>query len=208
WLLRHVLAQGRAQLVLQGEVVERQRAEQAAHRREARLKALIGSMQDLVLVLDRGGHFSFVHAGDEALLLAPPEVLVGSHYRAFLPPDIARRLDGALAEVAASGEVRRLDYSLSVGGGPRDFSALISPLLSGDGEHDGVLLVVRDVTLERLHQANMSIAAVAFETHLGMMITDVDGRILKVNRTFTDITGYREDEVQGSRPDILRSGRH
>ena len=208
WLLRHVLAQGRAQLVLQGEVVERQRAEQAAHRREARLKALIGSMQDLVLVLDRGGHFSFVHAGDEALLLAPPEVLVGSHYRAFLPPDIARRLDGALAEVAASGEVRRFDYSLTVGGGPRDFSALISPLLSGDGEHDGVLLVVRDVTLERLHQANMSIAAVAFETHLGMMITDVDGRILKVNRTFTDITGYREDEVQGSRPDILRSGRH
>jgi PAS domain S-box-containing protein len=34
-----------------------------------------------------------------------------------------------------------------------------------------------------------------------------EGIILTVNRAYTDITGYAEDEVRGQRPNILQSGR-
>lgn len=43
-------------------------------------------------------------------------------------------------------------------------------------------------------QAELGIAALAFDTHLGMFITAADGAILKVNAAFEQITGYRADE--------------
>ncbi|MGJ7456566.1 bifunctional diguanylate cyclase/phosphodiesterase [Halomonas sp. RA08-2] len=60
----------------------------------------------------------------------------------------------------------------------------------------------------RATEAQLRIAATAFETHLGMLITDRDSRILKVNDTFTRITGYTEAEVVGRNPRLLSSGLH
>lgn len=51
-------------------------------------------------------------------------------------------------------------------------------------------------------------AATVFEsTREGVIVTDLQTRILSVNRAYTEITGYSEDEVLGRRPDILHSGR-
>lgn len=51
-------------------------------------------------------------------------------------------------------------------------------------------------------------AATVFEsTREGVIITDLDVRILTVNRAFSDITGYKESDVVGRKPSILRSGR-
>ncbi|MCO7247577.1 EAL domain-containing protein [Halomonas sp. Mc5H-6] len=62
----------------------------------------------------------------------------------------------------------------------------------------------------RLHQseAELRISATAFQTHLGMLIADANGHVLKVNNTFTRITGYSEDELVGKSTRILNSGRH
>ncbi|NWN83698.1 MAG: EAL domain-containing protein [Halomonas sp.] len=60
----------------------------------------------------------------------------------------------------------------------------------------------------RQHEAQLRIAAAAFETHLGMLITDAEGKILRANDTFTRITGYPEEEVLGKGPSLLSSGRH
>lgn len=40
------------------------------------------------------------------------------------------------------------------------------------------------------------------------MITDIDGNIVRVNKSFTSITGYSEADVLGKKPSILASGRH
>jgi diguanylate cyclase (GGDEF)-like protein/PAS domain S-box-containing protein len=51
--------------------------------------------------------------------------------------------------------------------------------------------------------------AKAFEaTRDGVMIADARGRILTVNRAFSEITGYRPEEAIGQGPGLLRSGRH
>ncbi|WP_404472554.1 EAL domain-containing protein [Vreelandella venusta] len=59
-----------------------------------------------------------------------------------------------------------------------------------------------------LEAAQLKIAAMAFETHLGMFIADADNRIVQVNHTFSQITGYAEQEVVGHTPSMLNSGRH
>jgi diguanylate cyclase (GGDEF)-like protein/PAS domain S-box-containing protein len=59
---------------------------------------------------------------------------------------------------------------------------------------------------ERAQQ--LRIAAAAFETHESIMIYDPERRIQRVNRSFTQLTGYSPEEVIGKAPDLLRSGRH
>jgi PAS domain S-box-containing protein len=51
-------------------------------------------------------------------------------------------------------------------------------------------------------------AATVFDSSAeGITITAPDGTIIAVNRAFTEITGYSEDEVIGRNPRILQSGR-
>ena len=52
----------------------------------------------------------------------------------------------------------------------------------------------------------LSIAAATFESNEGKMITDANKKIIKVNRSFTEITGYSSDEVTGKKPALLLSG--
>jgi len=57
-------------------------------------------------------------------------------------------------------------------------------------------------------EEGLRIAATAFESHDGMVITDANGVILRVNRAFTEITGYAAEEAVGQTPKLLQSGRH
>lgn len=65
-----------------------------------------------------------------------------------------------------------------------------------------------DTTERKQAEEHLRVAAVAFETHEAIMITDATGRILRVNKAFQDITGYSADEVVNNNPRILNSGLH
>jgi diguanylate cyclase (GGDEF)-like protein/PAS domain S-box-containing protein len=46
------------------------------------------------------------------------------------------------------------------------------------------------------------------ESSEGMLVTDADGRIQRVNRAFSVVTGYSQEEALGKKPSLLASGRH
>lgn len=77
------------------------------------------------------------------------------------------------------------------------------------------VMVVTTISALILHVSNsqqsetdLRIAATAFESHEGMMITDADERILRVNKAFSEITGYNLEEVIGLKPSIFKSSHH
>ncbi|MEQ1599542.1 MAG: PAS domain S-box protein [Methylotenera sp.] len=89
------------------------------------------------------------------------------------------------------------------------FYANLNCIRMGDEDEQSMLRVtLEDVTLVKKSEMDLRIAATAFESQDGLMITDLDNRILKVNKAFTDITGYTNDELIGKNPSILSSGRH
>ena len=57
-------------------------------------------------------------------------------------------------------------------------------------------------------ESELRIAATVFEAEEGMLITDAHSVILRVNHTFTEITGYTAEEAVGKTPRMLSSGRH
>ena len=77
-------------------------------------------------------------------------------------------------------------------------------------ETDGSVLwhgFVSNITERKQVEETLRIAATAFESQEGMLVTDAQQVILRVNRAFTDITGYAADEVVGRKTSMLKSGR-
>jgi diguanylate cyclase (GGDEF)-like protein/hemerythrin-like metal-binding protein/PAS domain S-box-containing protein len=70
------------------------------------------------------------------------------------------------------------------------------------------LHLMRELGQRKLVEADLRIAATAFESHMGMIIANADQTILRVNRAFTEITGYSEQDAVGKKSSLLSSGRH
>lgn len=89
------------------------------------------------------------------------------------------------------------------------FHANLNCLRMDDVEDESMLrLTLVDITQIKQSESALSIAATIFESHEGMLVTDAKGHILRVNHSFTTITGYTAKEVLGKNPSILSSGKH
>jgi len=71
-------------------------------------------------------------------------------------------------------------------------------------------LAVRDaLRLEQNAARERALASAVFETSpLGILVTDPDGVILRVNAAFTQISGHSQLETRSRKANLLRSGRH
>lgn len=65
-----------------------------------------------------------------------------------------------------------------------------------------------NISKQKLTENSLRVSATAFETQEGILVTDANGLILRANRAFTAITGYKDEELIGQHPRILRSGHH
>lgn len=63
------------------------------------------------------------------------------------------------------------------------------------------------MSVQEEREAALRIAAIAFETEEGMMVTDENGVIIRVNHAFTQMTGYSAEEAIGNNPSMLKSDR-
>ncbi len=77
-----------------------------------------------------------------------------------------------------------------------------------DGKALRSIGTVQDITERKLAEEELRIGAIVFESQEAMMVTDAEGRILRVNRAFCETTGYPTGEVVGQNPRLLQSGRH
>jgi diguanylate cyclase (GGDEF)-like protein/PAS domain S-box-containing protein len=78
-------------------------------------------------------------------------------------------------------------------------------------QHKGKSLLqfsLQDISQRKRSEANLRVAATAFESQEGMIITDADQRILRINRACSEITGYSPEEAVGQTPRMFSSGKH
>lgn len=68
---------------------------------------------------------------------------------------------------------------------------------------------LKDITKRILSEKELQLSAKVFENSSeGIMITDANTNIIKVNTSFLKVTGYNEDEILGKKPSILQSHWH
>jgi len=83
----------------------------------------------------------------------------------------------------------------------------VRPWHDATGAVGGIIIMSEDISDRKRAEAQLRIAAVAFQSRDGMMVTDAHGIILQVNDAFTDVTGYSAADAVGKTPALLHSGR-
>jgi PAS domain S-box-containing protein len=122
---------------------------------------------------------------------------------------IGAALSVFLASPAARYLTRRLSAIQHVANAVQAGESGLRAVLSGDDEAAQLARQFNGM-LDSLAQREESlrIAAIVFESQEGMVVTDGDAVILRVNRAFSDITGYSVEEAVGQKMNFLKSNLH
>jgi diguanylate cyclase (GGDEF)-like protein/PAS domain S-box-containing protein len=112
------------------------------------------------------------------------------------------QLAGAITTALQTGEVQReVDLPVTVDGQTRQLSVTSVPLLGDDGRAQAVVSSFTDAT-DRRHQAAAQrrgedmFRQTMQHSPIGVALTALNGRFLRVNRTLCRMLGYRSDELQ------------
>lgn len=70
------------------------------------------------------------------------------------------------------------------------------------------ITLVDEVTRQLAREEELRVAATAFSSQEGMVITDANQRILRVNASFEATTGFSQEELQGKTPAVFASEEH
>jgi len=169
------------------DVTEKRALEHKVRRQEEFRRHLLESFPDLILVLDLKGQYTFVSARIGELLGYGPEHLLGQNVSDAekTSPELA-----TLYRTVASGEsaLTSAEYgSRHRDGGWRTMLGMASPLLDAEGKPAGVIISVRDVTMEKkLEQQIIQSERLAA---MGQMI---GGFAHELNNPLTSILGMAE----------------
>ena len=185
-------------------------------RQQERLKDFFETTTEALFILDADGRCQRCNQAARALIGIESESLIRSQSlikwfshtesqyfdEGFLQRDIHEAL----------GKSNAFDYEeliLHVGKGkPKRVACHYRPFDVATSTEAGILCC-RDISEQQEIRERLSLTAQVFEsTQEGIMITDVQSRVLAVNKAFTAITGYTAEEIEGQFPDVLSSGIH
>ena len=184
------------------DVTEKRALEHRLHRQEEFRQHLLESFPDLILVLDLKGQYTFVSARIAELLGYGPEHLIDKNVddTENTSPELA-----TLYRTVATGEsaLTSCEYGARHKNGSwRTMLGMASPLLDTDGKPAGVIISVRDVTMEKkLEQQIIQSERLAA---MGQMI---GGFAHELNNPLTSILGMAEllqesDASEGARKQV------
>lgn len=190
------------------DITERKRIEAKLRDSESRLRAIIENEPECIKIVDANGNLVQMNpAGLKMIEADDMEQVIGKSVLSVIAPE-HRKAFADMHERIIGGKTEQLEYEIiGIKGGRRWVDTHAVPMKEADG-HMVHLAVTRDIN-ERKHAENqLRIAATVFESQEGMLVTDANQTILRVNKAFTRITGYSSAEVVGKNPRLLQSGQH
>ena len=158
------------------------------------------------LTLTRAGLIEQINLTGANLLGEVRKKLLGHRFARYIAPEDRDRWQRQFMRVARQGDKQSCELALLRGDGTRFYAHLDCLHLSGVNPQ--IRISLSDISDRRHAEEELRIAAIAFESQEGMMVTDSHGVIVRVNPAFTRLTGYRAEEAIGKTAALLRSGRH
>lgn len=197
--------------VLVTDVSLLKRAQKALMESEAKYRALIRAIPDLILTIHQDGTHLDVHAPDPGMLLQSREQLLLKKIEDVLPPYVASQYTHAIEQALGSGRLQEFRHDLAVAGrGDMLFEARVVPCTQ-----DTVIAIIRDITepererrahelqlSERLQVRENDVRAIQLSltmandiTHIGTWIRDLGTGELWASLEWRRQFGFNQDEA-------------
>jgi diguanylate cyclase (GGDEF)-like protein/PAS domain S-box-containing protein len=196
---------------LLGEIEERKQVELILRESTARYHAVTQSANDAIVTADSLGNIVGWNRQAEVIFGYPEKEVVGQPLTLLIPH---RHRDSHLRgmnRVLGGGESRVTGKAFETEGLHKDGTEFPIELSLANwevGDRRYVSGTIRDISERVRAEHHLRVAATTFEAQDGVTITDANKTILRVNRAFTEITGYSAEEAVGQTPHLLSSGRH
>ncbi len=191
------------------DITKQKKAEMDLQKNRAELNALVRTIPDLIWLKDPKGVYLSCNKTFERFYGAKEASIVGKTDYDFTDKaqaDFFREYDEK-AMLTNGACVNEEWLTFAEDGYHGLFETTKIAVREDDGSLIGVLGIAHDITEQKNTENAFRVAATAFKSQEGMIITDADSIILRVNHAFTKITGYSAEEAVGKTPQLLRSGK-
>ncbi|NQU05033.1 MAG: PAS domain-containing sensor histidine kinase, partial [Calditrichaeota bacterium] len=180
-------------------ITERKRVEAALRESEARNKAIVAALPDIIFRLDADGRFVDVAVNDPNLLLIPPEKVLGKKARKILPPDLAELTEIKIRKTLRTGQMQVFEYDLGLGNEIRNFEARMVTCSENE-----VMSIIRDNTERKRAEEALKERERFHRGLLDDMVSFVavlkpDGEVIFVNNTPLKVGGFELEDVVGQK---------
>lgn len=198
----------RGAIVINEDITHRRNTERLMQRNEQLLQRVVQNLPEGVAVCDDRGTYIMTNEADAAIwgfdrLGQGPNTFPGVAYRDRDEYQVSED-DWPVHRVLQTGEsiegdvfevIRRSD------GDRRWLSCSAAPVFDNNEGIWGVVELVQDITRRRRHQSEMrKLSDAVHHAADAILVLDTQGRVEFCNPAFTDITGYKLDDVLGQRP--------
>ncbi|MEH2179152.1 sensor histidine kinase [Nostoc sp.] len=179
------------------DITDRKQAQEKLQESEARYKAILDAIPDLMFRISRDGEYLDLKNEDANITLSREEI-VGKNLQELLPSDVVAISQVAIAKTLDSGILQTCEYQLPTYLGIRDYEARL--VVSGADE---VLAIVRDITDRKQGEVALQNLAQKFAKAFSCSPDSItistlqDGRFIEVNDSFVNLSGYGRDEAIG-----------
>lgn len=125
-------------------LTEQQRVRQALEESETRLRTVLSSMPDLIMVFDQSGRYRQIYTSEAGVLVSTPEKMIGKTLHEVVVKEEADLGMQRLRQVIETQQPLHFEYELFIDDEKKWFSAKAVPF--GTERDPCVLWVARDVT--------------------------------------------------------------
>ena len=197
WLVRHQVTPLVATLV---------RSEKQAFENELRIRTVVDNVTDGIMTLNERGVIETFNGGAASIFGYPAEEAIGMNVMALIPPEMAPSHEAGLKRYLAGGESRVVGKSrIDVPGLRRDGSTVQIEIAIDEIGVEGRRLfvgILRDITERKQAEVALFNEKERLRVTLSsigdaVITTDNEGRVVYLNPTAEEMTGWTTDEGKG-----------
>lgn len=178
---------------------------------KVKLDAIFGGMADGLVLIDEFGKVLLFSPGAEKLFGYQAAEVLGANVNVLMPSPYHEAHDSYLDAYRRTGVRKIIGIGRAVSGRRKDGSVFPMYLSIGEIWLEGrryFVGITHDLTHAKRVEGRLGLLSAAVEqSPVGVLITDEAGTIQYVNRSFSRISGYTEDELLGKNPRVLQSGK-
>jgi len=190
----------------------RKQAEDALRESEARTRLILDTAMDAVININEAGNVIAWNNEAERMFGYSVEYALGKDLSELIIPPVHREAHRkGMKRFLASEKSTIIGKRIEITGIHQDGTEIPVELSLAAILRNGQYFFnafIRDLTEQRKVEENLRVTAVTFDSQESIMITDSTGDILRINRAFEEMSGYKAIEVIGKNPHIFQSGRH